>query len=119
MEDKRAYLCKYLNPCDHFDYLRSKKVLTRDDQEVIKNEPSQSTKAGKMLDILQTKGPEGYEALVLSIQKNKTQTFLVTMLNTEFESRKNAYMCEYDLCVLLDFFYHLRMSTATCACDRK
>lgn len=80
---------------DHFDYLRSKKVLTRDDQDTIKQEPSQSAKAGKLLDIVQTKGPDGYEALVLSIQKNKTQPFLVTMLNKEFESRKNAYICKY------------------------
>lgn len=90
LDEKRSYLCKYLNPEDHFDFLRSKFIITRDDSENIKKETTQTSKVGKLLDILLTKGPQAYEMLVLSIQRNKTQTFLVEMLNKEFEKRKNA-----------------------------
>lgn len=92
LEDKRPYLCKSLNPEDHFNFLRSKSILTKDDQDVIRNEVTRTAKAGKLLDILLTKGPKAYEMLVFSIHRNGTQNFLVEMLNKEFENRKNSYI---------------------------
>lgn len=92
LEDKRPYLCKSLNPEDHFNFLRSKSILTKDDQDVIRNEVTRTAKAGKLLDILLTKGPKAYEMLVFSIHRNRTQNFLVEMLNKEFENRKNSYI---------------------------
>lgn len=92
LEEKRSYLCKFLNPDDHFDFLRSKSTLTKDDQDVIRNEVTRTAKAGKLLDILLTKGPKAYEMLAFSIHRNGTQTFLVKMLNKEFENKKNSYI---------------------------
>ena len=92
LEEKRSYLCKSLNPEDHFDFLRSKSILTKDDQDVIRNEVTRTAKAGKLLDILLTKGPKAYEMLVFSIHRNGTQNFLVKMLNKEFENKKNSYV---------------------------
>ena len=59
---------------------------------MIRNEVTRTAKAGKLLDILLTKGPKAYEMLVFSIHRNGTQNFLVKMLNKEFENKKNSYV---------------------------
>ncbi|XP_048777522.1 B-cell lymphoma/leukemia 10-like isoform X2 [Ostrea edulis] len=88
LEEQRFYLCKHLDPQNHFAYLRSKHLLTADEEEIIKSHSSRTQRAEKFLDILLQKGPMCYKALVDALLKNKTQTFLVTRLNKEFEKKK-------------------------------
>ena len=44
-----------------FDYLRSKSVFDHEDCEIVHAERTNERKAGKLLDILETKGTEGLE----------------------------------------------------------
>lgn len=88
LEEQRFYLCKYLEPQNHFAYLRSKHLLTAEDEEVIKFQISRKQRAEKFLDILLQKEPMCYMGLVDAILKNGTQTFIVTKLNQEYERKK-------------------------------
>lgn len=92
LEEKREYLCKFLNPETHFPYLRSVSILSQEDQERIQCQETSKTKANKFLDILTSKGPAAYEHLVFSLKKDKTQMFIVEKLNKEFESKKCLLM---------------------------
>lgn len=44
-----------------FDYLLSKNVFDRDDYDLVRSEKTREKKAGKVLDIIETKGQEGFE----------------------------------------------------------
>lgn len=43
-----------------FDYLLSKNVFDRDDYDLVRAEKTRERKAVKVLDIIETKGPEGF-----------------------------------------------------------
>lgn len=88
LEEQRHYLCKHLNPQDHFAYLRSKHLLTREDEELIKSEVTSKRRAERFLDILVQKGPNCYKSLVDALLKNGTQLFLAEKLNKEYERKK-------------------------------
>ena len=51
-----------------FDYLRSKKIFDLGDCELIGAEKTREQKAGKFLDVLITKGEEGYNHFIDAIQ---------------------------------------------------
>ncbi|KAK3088304.1 hypothetical protein FSP39_017281 [Pinctada imbricata] len=89
LEEKRAYLCKYLDPKSYFPSLRSASLIDSDDEELILAEPTRKRRCEKLLDILMLRGPLCYEGLIRAIQYVRTQTFLVETLNKELEKRKN------------------------------
>ncbi|KAK3586971.1 hypothetical protein CHS0354_026686 [Potamilus streckersoni] len=88
LEEKRAELCKNLTAFEHFPYLRSKYILTLEDEEVIKQELTSKQKNSKFLDILIKRGPKAFDELVKSILEIKTQVFLAEMLNKTYEEKR-------------------------------
>lgn len=110
LEEQRHYLCKHLNPQDHFAYLRSKHLLTREDEELIKSEVTSKRRAERFLDILVQKGPNCYKSLVDALLKNGTQLFLAEKLNKEYERKKiNLHSkMHYVLNFLCEFSWRIR-----------
>ncbi|XP_061165294.1 B-cell lymphoma/leukemia 10-like isoform X2 [Saccostrea echinata] len=88
LEDQRFYLCKYLEPENYYAYLRSKHVMTGEDEEEIKSLRTRRQRAERFLDILILKGPACFKALVDAILRNGTQPHLAAKLNKEYERRR-------------------------------
>ncbi|XP_029581119.1 B-cell lymphoma/leukemia 10 [Salmo trutta] len=84
----RPYLCEKIRADRHFDYLRSRKILTRDDTEEISCRITQTKKTGLLLDYL-AENPRGLDALVESIQQGRTLNFLITKITDEVQKVKN------------------------------
>ena len=78
-------LSRNLEPSRHFGYLRSASVLNSEDQETINNQPTRRQRAEKLVDILRTKGPRAFDALCGSLEKDRTQLFLLSELNLSLE----------------------------------
>lgn len=91
LEEKRDFLCKYMNPERYMDYMRSKFVINEEDKEEIEYEKTRRKRASVMIDILLKKGVDAYDVFVMAIQRDRTQTHLVQMLHMEYEKRKNNY----------------------------
>lgn len=51
-----------------FDYLRSKKIFDLGDCDLVRAEKTREQQAGKFLDVLITKGEEGYRHFIDAIQ---------------------------------------------------
>lgn len=77
LETKRLELTKglHLERTFLFDYLRSKSVFDGGDCELICAEKTRELKAGKFLDILSTKGEQGYGHFVDAIQLSNPALF--------------------------------------------
>ena len=60
--------CLQLDRTFLFDYLRSKAVFDMGDCDLVHAEKTREQKAGKLLDILMTKGDEGYSHFIDAIQ---------------------------------------------------
>lgn len=84
----RPYLCDKIIAERHFDYLRSKKILTREDTEEISSRSSSRKKTGKLLDYL-AENPKGLDALVESIRRERTQNFLLEKITDVVLKVKN------------------------------
>ncbi|CDQ91425.1 B-cell lymphoma/leukemia 10 [Oncorhynchus mykiss] len=84
----RPYLCDKIRVDRHFDYLRSRKILTRDDTEEISCRSTQSKRTGMLLDYL-AENPRGLDALVESIQQGRTLNFIITKITDEVQKVKN------------------------------
>uniref|UniRef100_A0A8D0HG52 B-cell lymphoma/leukemia 10 n=1 Tax=Sphenodon punctatus TaxID=8508 RepID=A0A8D0HG52_SPHPU len=76
LERMRPYLCDKIIAERHFDYLRSKKILSREDTEEIACRPSSRKRTGKLLDYL-AENPKGLDTLIESIRCERTQNFLL------------------------------------------
>lgn len=87
LEENRPMLCKTLTPNQHYPYLRSKFVLSRDEEELIEAEPTTKQKVHTFLEILMKKNGKGYDELVKSILQERTQIFVATKLNQAFEEK--------------------------------
>ncbi|KAL3871522.1 hypothetical protein ACJMK2_039515 [Sinanodonta woodiana] len=96
LEEKRAELCKNLTAIEHFPYLRSKYILTLEDEEVIKQELTSKQKNSKFLDLLIKRGPKAFDELVKSILEIKTQVFLAEMLNKTYEEKRRMLQAVID-----------------------
>lgn len=70
LENLRVYLCEKIIAERHFDHLRAKKILSREDTEEISCRTSSRKRAGKLLDYLQ-ENPKGLDTLVESIRREK------------------------------------------------
>ncbi|XP_066547754.1 B-cell lymphoma/leukemia 10 [Amia ocellicauda] len=88
LERLRPYLCDKIIADRHFDYLRSKKILTREDTEEISCRTTHRKKTGKLLDYL-AENPKGLDALVESIQLGKSMNFIITKITDEVQKVKN------------------------------
>ncbi|XP_021013393.1 B-cell lymphoma/leukemia 10 [Mus caroli] len=88
LENLRVYLCEKIIAERHFDHLRAKKILSREDTEEISCRTSSRKRAGKLLDYLQ-ENPRGLDTLVESIRREKTQSFLIQKITDEVLKLRN------------------------------
>ncbi|XP_029381108.1 B-cell lymphoma/leukemia 10 isoform X2 [Echeneis naucrates] len=84
----RCYLCDKIRAERHLDYLRSRRILTRDDAEEISCRTTQSKRTAMMLDIL-AENPRGLDALIESIREMRSQNFIITKITDEVQKAKN------------------------------
>lgn len=84
----RVYLCEKIIAERHFDHLRAKKILSREDTEEISCRTSSRKRAGKLLDYLQ-ENPKGLDTLIESIRREKTQNFLIQKITDEVLKLRN------------------------------
>lgn len=84
----RHYLCDKIIADRHFDYLRSRRILTRDDTEEISGRSTQRKKTGMLLDIL-AENPRGLDALIESVQLCRSLNFIITKITDEVQRAKN------------------------------
>ncbi|XP_072543205.1 B-cell lymphoma/leukemia 10 [Salminus brasiliensis] len=88
LERLRPYLVDKLIAERHFDYLRSKKILTREDAEEISCRSTRGKRAGKLLDML-SENPRGLDTLIESIQRIRTLNFIIVKITDEVQRVKN------------------------------
>lgn len=88
LERLRPYLVDKIIASRHFDYLRSRKILTRDDTEEINCRSTDRKRAGKLLDYL-AENPRGLDTLIESIRRERTINFLITRITDEVQKVKN------------------------------
>ncbi|MBN3322919.1 BCL10 protein, partial [Atractosteus spatula] len=87
LERLRPYLCAKIIADRHFDFLRSRKILTKEDTEDINCRVVNSKKTGKMLDYL-ADNPNGLDSLIESIQRMGTKDFIIQKITKEIEKIK-------------------------------
>lgn len=84
----RHYLCETIHADRHLDFLRSRRILTRDDAEEISCRTTRRKRTAMLLDFL-TDNPRGLDALLDSIREMRSQTFIITKLTDELQKAKN------------------------------
>lgn len=84
----RHYLCDKIRAERHLDFLRSRRILTRDDAEEISCRTTQTKRTAMMLDML-AENPRGLDALTDSIREMRSQNFLITKITDEVQKAKN------------------------------
>ncbi|XP_035527385.1 B-cell lymphoma/leukemia 10 isoform X1 [Morone saxatilis] len=84
----RHYLCDKIRAERHLDYLRSRRILTRDDAEEISCRSTQTKRTAMLLDIL-AENPRGLDALTDSIREMRSQNFIITKITDEVQKAKN------------------------------
>ncbi|MED6244581.1 hypothetical protein ATANTOWER_016915 [Ataeniobius toweri] len=84
----RHYLCDKIRADRHLDYLRSRRILTRDDAEEISCRTTQTKRTATLLDIL-SENPRGLDALIDSIRELRSQNFIIAKITDEVQRAKN------------------------------
>ncbi|XP_023259119.1 B-cell lymphoma/leukemia 10 [Seriola lalandi dorsalis] len=84
----RHYLCDKIRAERHLDYLRSRRILTRDDAEEVSCRTTQTKRTAMLLDIL-AENPRGLDALIDSIREMRSQNFIITKITDEVQKAKN------------------------------
>ncbi|KAM9789396.1 B-cell lymphoma/leukemia 10 [Neosynchiropus ocellatus] len=84
----RPYLCDKIRADRHLDFLRSRRILTRDDAEEISRRTTQTKRTAWLLDIL-AENPHGLDALIDSIREMRSQNFIVVKLTDEVQKARN------------------------------
>jgi len=84
-------LCENIDPRRHYCYLRSKLILSSDDQERIDSGQTRRDRACRLIDILITKGPTAFDELCDSIREERTQIFLLELLHKALENELGTY----------------------------
>lgn len=84
----RHYLCDKIRAERHLDFLRSRRILTRDDAEEISCRTTQTKRTAWLLDIL-AENPKGLDALTDSIREMRSQNFIITKITDEVQKAKN------------------------------
>ncbi|KAJ1171326.1 hypothetical protein NDU88_003189 [Pleurodeles waltl] len=85
----RPMLCEKIIAERHFDYLRSKMILTKCDTEEINCRTTSRQRAGEMLDRIALH-PKGLDVFIESIRREKTQNFLIEKITNSVQRAKNA-----------------------------
>ncbi|KAJ8332501.1 hypothetical protein SKAU_G00422900 [Synaphobranchus kaupii] len=88
LERLRPYLCDKIIADRHFDYLRSRKVLSREDTEEINCRTTHRKRTGRLLDYL-AENPKGLDTLLESIQLSRSSNFIITKITDEVQRVKN------------------------------
>ncbi|XP_074545115.1 B-cell lymphoma/leukemia 10 [Halichoeres trimaculatus] len=84
----RHYLCDKIRAERHLDFLRARRILTRDDAEEISCRTTQTKRTAMLLDIL-AENPRGLDALTDSIREMRSQNFIITKITDEVQKVKN------------------------------
>lgn len=84
----RHYLCDKIRAERHLDYLRSRRILTRDDAEEIGCRTTQTKRTAMLLDIL-AENPRGLDALTDSIRDMRSQNFIIAKITDEVQKAKS------------------------------
>lgn len=84
----RHYLCEKIRAERHLDFLRSRRILTRDDAEEISCRTTQTKRTAMLLDFLMD-NPRGLDALLDSIREMRSQNFIITKITDELQKAKN------------------------------
>lgn len=84
----RHYLCDKIRAERHLDFLRSRRILTRDDAEEISCRTTQTKRTAMLLDFLMD-NPRGLDALLDSIREMRSQNFIITKITDELQKAKN------------------------------
>ncbi|XP_049930468.1 B-cell lymphoma/leukemia 10 isoform X1 [Epinephelus moara] len=84
----RHYLCDKIRAERHLDFLRSRRILTRDDAEEISCRTTQTKRTAMLLDIL-AENPRGLDSLIESIRELRSQNFIITKITDEVQKAKN------------------------------
>ncbi|XP_019955735.1 B-cell lymphoma/leukemia 10 isoform X2 [Paralichthys olivaceus] len=84
----RHYLCDKIRAERHVDFLRSRRILTRDDAEEISCRTTQTKRTAMLLDIL-AENPRGLDVLIDSIREMRSQNFIITRITDEVQKAKN------------------------------
>ncbi|KAK2822563.1 hypothetical protein Q5P01_022628 [Channa striata] len=84
----RHYLCDKIRAERHLDFLRSRRILTRDDAEEISCRTTQTKRTAMLLDIL-AENPRGLDVLIESIRELRSQNFIITKITDEVQMAKN------------------------------
>ncbi|XP_060686006.1 B-cell lymphoma/leukemia 10 isoform X1 [Hemiscyllium ocellatum] len=93
LEKLRPYLCEKVIAERHFDYLRAKRILSKEDTEDISSQVLNRRKTGKLLDYL-AENPKGLDTLINSIRREGTQNFLVQRITDEVQKIKNEKLIQ-------------------------
>ncbi|XP_048395432.1 B-cell lymphoma/leukemia 10 isoform X2 [Stegostoma tigrinum] len=93
LEKLRPYLCEKVIAERHFDYLRAKRILSKEDTEEISYQGLNRRKTGKLLDYL-AENPKGLDTLINSIRREGTQNFLVQRITDEVQKIKNEKLIQ-------------------------
>lgn len=87
--DLRDWLVERLSTDKIITYLRSKRILDQYDTEKIKAENTTIERNGRLLDVVDSKGSEGFDQLCHAIKERCTgQMFVLDKILIEFERRK-------------------------------
>ncbi|KAM6918402.1 B-cell lymphoma/leukemia 10 [Xenentodon cancila] len=84
----RHYLRDKIRADRHLDFLRSRRILSRDDAEEISCWSTQGKRTAALLDHL-AENPRGLDALVDSIRETRTQNFIIAKITDEVQKAKN------------------------------
>ncbi|TNN67488.1 B-cell lymphoma/leukemia 10 [Liparis tanakae] len=84
----RHYLCDKIRAERHLDYLRSRRILNRDDAEEIGCRTTQTKRTAMLLDML-AENPRGLDALIDSIREQRSQNFIIAKITDEVQKAKN------------------------------
>ncbi|XP_061588499.1 B-cell lymphoma/leukemia 10 [Cololabis saira] len=84
----RHYLRDKIRADRHLDFLRSRRILSRDDAEEISCWSTQGKRTAALLDHL-AENPRGLDALIESIRETRTQNFIIAKITDEVQKAKN------------------------------
>uniref|UniRef100_A0AAV2JRY3 CARD domain-containing protein n=1 Tax=Knipowitschia caucasica TaxID=637954 RepID=A0AAV2JRY3_KNICA len=84
----RHFLCERIRAERHLDFLRSRRILSRDDAEEISCRSTQRKRTALLLDFLMD-NPRGLDALLDSIREMRSQNFIITQVTDELQKAKN------------------------------
>ena len=110
----RRQLVENVDPRRFLTFLRSKYVIDERESDEIRSMRSRPASAEVFLDILATKGQEGYDEFCQAILHDQTQTFLLTSMNKTLEILK-ARVLEHKqkrTYVIISHFLTLRIANS-------